>query len=412
MSDNKTTNLSEKLTTALNKNLSSAVKVISENAEEFGIKAYIVGGAIRDLLLEKPIYDLDFVIEGSAIEFCRFLEEKNLGKISQISEDFGTAKIEIKDTGLKIDLASTRTETYPKAGHLPVVGKIGCWLKDDILRRDFSVNALAVSINPESFGELIDYTGGLADLNKKQLRILHNNSFIDDPTRIIRGLRFAHKLNFSLESNTEYLQQKYLDEFNNNDICYERIKQVVNLAFGLNSAELYNDFINSKIYKLLTNFPRFKDGNAIHNAVCKNTKFIDPNNVWLIYLACAVPFSEAQKLNLSAKEADVLKNLDKLLSAKNECRTNFEIYEFFENAQNETIIAFSAIKNNIIAEKYLNELKEIKLQINGNDLKNLGFKEGKTIGYALKLILEQKLNSKIFDKKDEIELAKKILFGL
>jgi len=411
MTDNLNINLSEKLIKSLNKNLLSAVSIISENAEKFGTKAYIVGGAIRDLLLDKPLFDLDFVIEGDAVKFSQFLEEKKLCKISQIAGDFGTAKIIIETSGLKIDLASTRTESYPRAGHLPVVDKIGCPLKDDILRRDFTVNSLAVSINPKNFGMLIDYTDGMSDLKNKQLKILHDKSFIDDPTRIIRGLRFSHKLGFQLDPKTKLLQNQYLESFNAEDICYERIKQVINLAFSLNSADLYNEFMNQNIYKLLTKSPKLKDGNSIYTAICRNLNHIETQNTWLIYLACAINLQDAQKLNLNAKETTILSDLDKLLAQNDSFKTNFEIYKFFHSASNEAIIAFSAFKQNKAADKYLNELKDIKLDLDGTKLKKLGFAEGKIIGYTLNQILEQKINGIIKSEDDEKALAINILEG-
>lgn len=409
MTDKIKINLSEKLVGSLDNNLLEATKIISTVAEDFGVNAFIVGGAIRDLLLNKSLGDLDFVIEGNAIDFCKYLQEKKFVKIMQTTEDFGTAKIIFENIGLKTDVASTRVELYPKPGHLPVVKEIGCSLKKDIQRRDFTVNSLAVAINPQKFGDLIDYTNGIADIGKKQLKILHDKSFIDDPTRIIRGLRFAHNLNLVLEPHTKLLQEQYLETFNAEDICYERIKQVISLAFSLNLPELYNDFISQKIYKLVTSSPQFKDGKAIYNAICRNSDFIEPQNIWLVYLAAAIPFCDVQKLNFSAKETAIFSELDRLLHNEFGMKTNFDIYKFFCTAPNEALIAYSAFHNNQTVEKYLRNLKHIKTFLDGNDLKNMGFKEGKIIGEVLNKILEQKINGKISTQNEEIALAKDVL---
>lgn len=409
MTDKIKINLSEKLVGSLDNNLLEATSVMSTAAEDFGVNAFIVGGAIRDLLLNKPLGDLDFVIEGSAIDFCKYLQEKKLVKIIQTAEDFGTAKIVFENTGLKTDIASTRIELYPKPGHLPVVKEIGCSLEKDIQRRDFTVNSLAVAINPQKFGDLIDYTNGIADIEKKQLKILHNKSFIDDPTRIIRGLRFAHNLNFSLETHTKLLQEQYLETFNAEDICYERIKQVTSLAFSLNSPKLYNDFIAQKIYKLVTSSPQFKDGKAIYSAIYRNYDFIEQKNIWLVYLACILPLCDVQKLNFNAKEITIFSELDRLLHSESSIKNNFDIYKLFHGAPNEAIIAYSVFHNNQTAEKYLHSLKNIRTFLGGNDLKNMGFNEGKIIGETLNKILEQKINGKISTKNDEISLAEGIL---
>ena len=152
---------------------------------------------MRDLLLGREIFDVDITVEGDAIELAEFLETKTSAKILQTQPELRTAKIRFEN-GVEIDFASTRTEAYPKKGHLPVLVKTGCGLMEDALRRDFTINAMAASLNSENFGEIIDNTGGLEDLEKKQLRILHKGSFIDDPTRIIRGLKFAVRFGFEL----------------------------------------------------------------------------------------------------------------------------------------------------------------------------------------------------------------------
>lgn len=116
----------------------------------------------------------------------------------QINEPFGTVRVKIE--GREVDIASTRQEVYERKGHLPKVTKIGCTLKEDVMRRDFTVNTLAKSV---STGEIIDYTGGLEDIKTKTLRVLHDRSFIDDPTRILRALKFSIRFGFELDEHTK-----------------------------------------------------------------------------------------------------------------------------------------------------------------------------------------------------------------
>ena len=160
---------------------------------------YLVGGIVRDLLLGQTNsnLDLDLVVEGDAVGLAGEFAEKTGGKLSAHLM-FNTAKIVLGKW--TIDIAMARTETYAKPGALPVVtpGTI----KTDLFRRDFTVNAIAICLNPDKYGELIDLNGGMKDLNSKFIRILHENSFIDDATRIWRAIRYEQRLGFQIEPET------------------------------------------------------------------------------------------------------------------------------------------------------------------------------------------------------------------
>ena len=144
---------------------------------------YYIGGIVRDMILGKDSFDVDITFVGNAIEFAQTIKD---AEVLQINDAFGTVKIKLQEK--EIDLASTRNEIYPKPGHLPVVTEIGCSLKKDVLRRDFTINTLAKSLES---GEIIDYLGGVEDIKSGTIRVLHDKSFIDDPTRIIRALKFS-----------------------------------------------------------------------------------------------------------------------------------------------------------------------------------------------------------------------------
>ena len=177
---------------------------------------YYIGGVVRDELLGRKSIDIDITYVGNAIEFAKTIPN---AEILQINEPFGTVRIKLD--GEEIDIASTRCETYPKKGHLPIVKNIGCSLKEDILRRDFTINALAKSTLTS---EIIDYTTGLEDIKTKTLKVLHDNSFIDDPTRIVRALKFAVRFGFDLDEHTKKLQNDYLKNINY-DMSYKRLKK-------------------------------------------------------------------------------------------------------------------------------------------------------------------------------------------
>lgn len=173
---------------------------IGNKASELGYKVYLVGGVVRDLLMKKSIWDLDFVVEGNAVELAKNLAQ-DWGVDCHTFPEFGTAHMKVE--GYKLEFATTRRETYPHPGSYPLVEF--ATLREDLLRRDFTINAMALSINPEDFGTLIDYFGGLRDLKDRIIRVLHPMSFVEDPVRILRALRFAGRFDFKLSKGTEKL---------------------------------------------------------------------------------------------------------------------------------------------------------------------------------------------------------------
>ena len=151
-------------------------------------KLYYVGGYVRDEILGFPSLDIDYCYIGNAIDFAKGLD------IVKSNQELCTVRV--LDEGNEVDIASTRTEFYPKEGHLPVVNKVGCSLLEDLQRRDFTINALAKNTLT---GEIFDCFNGLDDIKNKKIRVLHDKSFIEDPSRIIRALKFSVRLGFDLD---------------------------------------------------------------------------------------------------------------------------------------------------------------------------------------------------------------------
>lgn len=194
-------------------------------AQDHGVKAYLVGGPVRDLMLKLPNVDLDVTVEGNAIRLADSLADLYPGAKVTRYLAFKTATVLLPDGSL-VDFATARKETYVRGGAFPAVEP--STIKDDLLRRDFTINAMAVAINPKTWGKLIDPFGGKKDLLAKRIRILHAKSFLDDPTRILRAARFKARLKFSIEAKTLKLlksaikikvldtitPQRYLKDFN------------------------------------------------------------------------------------------------------------------------------------------------------------------------------------------------------
>ena len=259
---------------------------------------YYVGGIVRDEILGIKNFDTDYCYEGNAIEFAQ-----NLGlNIIKENPNFGTVRVLLNDE--EIDIASTRTEVYPKVGHLPKVKNIGCSLYEDLKRRDFTINAMAKRTTD---GEIVDILGGMNDIKNKTLRVLHEKSFIDDPTRILRSLKFSIRFGFEQDKITQKLQNDYLSNINY-DMSYHRIKKELKETFNLNKQICYDRFVEEKLYKLLS-------ANAVAPSFRPTFNNINLDEPWIIYMS----FFDLSNLELTRKEKRILEWAERL---KSEQRSN------------------------------------------------------------------------------------------
>lgn len=182
--------------------------LLHDIGEVAGTDSYLVGGFVRDLLLKRPSLDIDIVVEGDAIRVAQALCERWNG-ILEVHAQFGTATVTPENTDLpKVDFVTARRETYQGSGTLPIVQSGS--ITDDLRRRDFSINTLAMRLDQTAFGTIVDETGGLKDLESGVVRVLHNRSFIDDPTRIFRAYRYAGRYGFQIADNDERLIREAL----------------------------------------------------------------------------------------------------------------------------------------------------------------------------------------------------------
>lgn len=352
-------------------------------------KLYYIGGIVRDEILGKECFDVDVTYVGDAIEYCKSLGCESC-EIIQINESFGTVKMKFGDK--VVDVASTRDETYPQKGHLPVVQDIGCELKRDVLRRDFTVNAIAKSVMTD---EIIDYTGGLKDIEAKLLRVLHKDSFIDDPTRILRALKFAVRFGFELEENTLKLQQEYLENVNY-DMSFKRLKKELVETFNLNSQSAYERFFEQKIYKLLSNdSPKYFDYN-IEDLVKK----YPVENTWLVYMGAI----DLSNLPLTKQEQKIIDDYNKLMNLEI-MDDKFSIYTTFKDKEKESILLYTIATNSDLGLKYF-EIKDVKPAISGKDLIGLGVEPSPMFEKCFEHILKEKLNNSNLSCDDEIALVK------
>lgn len=190
-------NLSRRIEKNLPLELIDMVHASAALADKQNEPLYLVGGVVRDLFLGRPNFDLDFVVEGDAIALAEAMASKVGGKLTA-HRRFNTAKLRL--AGWNLDFAMARAETYARPGALPAV--MPGSLMDDLFRRDFTINAMAVRVSPETYGELIDLYGGRDDLKAGLIRVLHERSFTDDATRIWRAVRYEQRLGFHIEPVT------------------------------------------------------------------------------------------------------------------------------------------------------------------------------------------------------------------
>ena len=180
--------------------LSDTIRLLGEIAQTEKYRVFLVGGSVRDIILRIKPRDFDFLVEGDAITFAEMISRQITDVKLVVNPQFRTAKIRFPE-GFTFDFASARTEYYEHPADLPTVSSGS--LREDLFRRDFTINTLAMSILPSQFGHITDYYRGYQDLKKKKIRILHNLSFIEDPSRIFRAVSYSLKLEFSLENKTK-----------------------------------------------------------------------------------------------------------------------------------------------------------------------------------------------------------------
>ena len=407
-------NLSHKIEKQLPTELVDFMRVAGEVVASQGQSLYLVGGVVRDLLLGQTNLDLDLVVEGNAIELAQQLARIKQGKITTHPR-FNTAKLQWNKWS--IDLATARSETYAKPGALPRV-KPGC-LSNDLSRRDFTINTMAIEINPSRYGELIDQYGGMDDLKHKLIRVLHEKSFIDDATRIWRGLRYEQRLNFQLEPTTLQLLKRDIPMLDT--ISGDRIRHELELILK----EKYPEKVlrcAEEIEVLPKLHPSLK-GNSwleekFEQARQLSSPDLPPVRLYLALLVYHLTSEENEqlisRLRLPKSLAQTLRDTNslkiKLESLANPELTPSKIYSFLYGYSPPAIIASSLACDSPITRQhiqlFLNKLRYIKPTLTGNDLKRMGIAPGPHIKEILNLLHEARLDGKVTSKKDEEGLVK------
>jgi len=409
------------------------LKIAGELADELGYGAYLVGGSVRDLLMRIPSQDIDIVVEGDGIKFSLELAKKINGRVTSHLR-FATAKIikELQKDGkplnLNIDVATARTEYYESPASMPKVETSS--IKKDLYRRDFTINALAVKLNSKDFGILIDFFGGQRDIKDKKIRVLHNLSFVEDPTRAIRAVRFAEKLGFKISKHTENLiklavKMEIFDKLKGSRL-YEEIILLFKETLPHQAIKRLKD------YGLLRVIHPSLEGKDIYNILLKahetlqgvDLLFLKENYerefIYLMAILWELDNKERIELldRINAPEhikKILLENIDiamKNLQLLSISKENMEIYNLLKPLKIEIIILMmihAKRPQKQAISQFITKFKDIKPLITGEDLKKMGISPGPVYKQIFEMIINKKLNGNLISKEEEIEFVKNFI---
>jgi tRNA nucleotidyltransferase (CCA-adding enzyme) len=345
------------------------------------VSAYLVGGGVRDLLLGRDRADIDVAVEGDVGAVGQ-----RLGGEVRTHERFATATARLDD--LEIDLATARAETYPSPGALPEVRP--ATIEDDLARRDFTVNAMAVPLKGDP--DLTDPHGGLADLERGELRVLHDRSFVDDPTRALRAARYAARYGFKLEPETEaLLRSADLSTVSEDRVERELLKLAAEPEAG-RGFELLDD------WGLIPLEPRASRLIAAVGALLEREPWRGLVERPLAIHAAATghapgPAGRLRDLRAAAEE----------LAAKDPTRPS-EIVELARQ-HGDIELALARALGAEWLDRYVSEWRLVDLEIDGDDLLEAGIPEGPAIGRGLAAALRAKLDGEVSGREDELRVA-------
>ncbi|MCA9791586.1 MAG: CBS domain-containing protein [Candidatus Eremiobacteraeota bacterium] len=377
----------------------------SRLAQEHSTQVFVVGGFVRDLLLGRDNFDIDLVVEGDGLAFGQALAEATAGRLRSHPR-FGTCSVIYQQGPFeKIDVASARSERYCRPAALPAVE--GSTLKQDLYRRDFTINSLALSLDAEAFGELVDYFGGRRDLEAGLLRILHNLSFIDDPTRAFRAVRFETRLGFRLEPHSGHLLRAALKERIFDHLGPGRL--IDELRLCLEEPEPIRVLERLEHHKLLKTVdsglgldPKVRARLEAAPAILRRlTGSVDR---WRVYLLLLLT-----RLKASAREAfadryglslDPLRQAQGLVGKLN--GPNLKMAEFEQLVQKPSPTALSLIwclagqgRVQDRLSRYLDELLDLEPLLTGRQLLQLGYEPGPDFGRLLTAVRQAQLQGEL-----------------
>jgi tRNA nucleotidyltransferase (CCA-adding enzyme) len=381
---------------------------------------FLVGGTLRDIFLGEENFDIDVAVEGDAIAFARALAATLGGRVTP-HEKFGTAIVLYGD-GERVDVVTTRTEFYDAPGALPTVERAG--LREDLFRRDFTINAMAASLKAGDFGRLVDPFGGRGDLERRVLRVLHNLSFIDDPTRIFRAIRYEARHGFRLEEHSARLARG----------CIE-----MGLVGDLSSARLRDELValleEQAAARGIVRLGELGADRAIHprlraddeaaalfeRAVALGEELDVEVPSWRIGLAALARdmtsdevYDLLERLKVRRREVHRIAGavtvapriVERLRAEELDAAGVVALADAF--APDAPLLALAREDRSELRD-YFTRLRDVRLEIGGEDLAALGLPESPRVGEVLAELRRRKLNGELDGRESELEAARELI---
>ncbi len=411
-------------------NILTQLAGIGRAGAELGYGVYVVGGFVRDLFLYRPNEDIDIVIEGDGIAFARKYAEMTGARVHS-HEKFGTAVVIFPD-GFKVDVASARLEHYRFPADLPSVEMSSIRL--DLYRRDFTINTLAIQLNPNRFGTLIDFFSAQKDIKEKVVRILHNLSFVEDPTRVYRAIRFEQRFGFTIGKLTSSLIENVVKMDFFRQLSGRRVFTELRLILEEeNPAPAVKRLEDYGLISILhPDLELDSEGVRLFEAVKKvldwhHLLYLDePYMRWAVYFAalvngCSAESAEAicQKLEIAPRHrpiftrerfdaGEALLHIRRNLSMKNS-----ELHKRLSVFRTEIILFMMARERSERVRKaiahYYTRLRFVKTSVTGRDLHKMGVAPGPIYREALQATLDARLNGRLKTREDELHFIRNYL---
>jgi len=424
----RTRNITKFLRERLSNRMLDLLQTMGQAADDLGYTAFVVGGFVRDLFLYRPNEDTDIVIEGDGIAFSRAYA-KQVGARVHTHRKFGTAVIIFPD-GFKVDIASARLEYYKFPAALPVVEMSS--IKLDMFRRDFTVNTLAIQLNPKSFGTLIDFFSAQRDLKERVIRVLHNLSFVEDPTRVFRAIRFEQRFGFSIGKLTSSLIENAVKMDFFKRLSGRRVFSELRLI--LEEENPTPAILRMRDYDLLQVIhPSIAlDSDRIHMidsvkrvVAWHDLLFLEESYMkWAVYFlalirGCSKKTAEAicDRFELAPRYRRIFTK-ERILADRSLSRLerrhpakNSTLYHRLVGFRTELILYMMAATSDQWVKRaisrYFTRLRTMGPAITGKDLRTLGYAPGPIYREILEGILDRKLNGRLKTRSDELEFARR-----
>jgi len=427
----RTRNLTAVMAGHLSRDILVLLRRVGEVAEHLGFHVYVVGGFVRDLLLNIKNLDLDFVVEGDGIGFARALA-RELQAVVRTHRKFATATV-IMPNGMRLDVATARLEYYEYPAAMPTVELSS--IKLDLYRRDFTINAMAIHLNPERFGTLVDFFNSQNDLKLHRISVLHNLSFVEDPTRIFRAIRFEQRLDFRIAKHTEKLirnavRMNLFDRFFGLRF-FSELKQILSEDNPLPALKRMAEF---DLFQFLWPDlkPNLKIDRRFLHVLTQGVRAVswfklmyleEQLEPWKVYLLCIMSRSGFRELVNFCRRFELTEKIEKsIVRQKSEAERiaqdmlhrpymkPSEIYWLLQDLDNEGLLYLMAIARKRHIQKavsqYVTQLDSARPLVSGSDLLEMGYKPGPGYRAMLNHVIEGQLNGEIKSHQEALDFIR------